>query len=242
MSKLPANSPLRETNLFAPVKNFLEELGYAVQGEIGDCDVVALRREEILAVELKLRLNIDLLIQASRRLSITPNVYIALPIEVAGSRRRKWADCKRILRLLGFGVLLVNLSPSSQPVQVLFDPAPWRPRPDARKRSRLLEEFKQRRDRLTQGGVAGKRIMTVYREQAVLILLILQRLENASPAQIRRLCSVEKTARILRDNHYGWFEKISRGLYTSSAYGKEVVADYAHYEQIFEDVLAATQP
>lgn len=32
-----------ETTLYPPVKRFLEELGYAVKGEIGRCDLVGLR-------------------------------------------------------------------------------------------------------------------------------------------------------------------------------------------------------
>lgn len=34
---------MNETSLYAPVKRFLESLDFAVKGEIGGCDIVALR-------------------------------------------------------------------------------------------------------------------------------------------------------------------------------------------------------
>ncbi|MFK8016451.1 MAG: hypothetical protein AB8G17_13545, partial [Gammaproteobacteria bacterium] len=43
-----------ETDLYAPVKTLLEQQGYTVKGEIGKCDVVAVRGEEPpVIVELK---------------------------------------------------------------------------------------------------------------------------------------------------------------------------------------------
>ena len=43
-----------ETELYAPVKAFLEAQGYEVKAEIKGCDVVAIRGEEApLIVELK---------------------------------------------------------------------------------------------------------------------------------------------------------------------------------------------
>ena len=37
---------MNETSLYAPVKRFLESLGFVVKGEIGGCDIVALREAE----------------------------------------------------------------------------------------------------------------------------------------------------------------------------------------------------
>jgi hypothetical protein len=39
-------SSARETSLYAPVKRFLERLGFEVKGEICGCDLVALRGDE----------------------------------------------------------------------------------------------------------------------------------------------------------------------------------------------------
>lgn len=49
---------MKETDLYPPVKRYLEGPGYTVKGEVDDCDVVAVRRgEEPVVVELKLTLN-----------------------------------------------------------------------------------------------------------------------------------------------------------------------------------------
>jgi hypothetical protein len=54
-----------ETSLYLPIKIFLESL-YAVKGEVGGCDVLAVREGEppVLVVrELKLRFNLELVLQ-----------------------------------------------------------------------------------------------------------------------------------------------------------------------------------
>ena len=35
--------PLRESDLYGPVRDYLENLGYQVKGEVKDCDIAALR-------------------------------------------------------------------------------------------------------------------------------------------------------------------------------------------------------
>ena len=56
---------MAETDLYRPVKQFLEAQGYVVKGEIGQCDVVAVRGDEgPVVVELKERLSLSLILQA----------------------------------------------------------------------------------------------------------------------------------------------------------------------------------
>ena len=63
--------PLRETDLYPPVKAWLEELGYTVRGEAAGLDVAAVIEhdtgEELIAVELKKGLSMKLLAQAVER-------------------------------------------------------------------------------------------------------------------------------------------------------------------------------
>jgi len=57
-------SRLRETDLYPPVKAFLEGQGYDVKGEVSDCDVVGVRDEdELVVVELKTAFNLPLILQ-----------------------------------------------------------------------------------------------------------------------------------------------------------------------------------
>ena len=49
-----AKPRIRESDLYPPLKRFLEAQGYAVKGEVNDCDAVAVRGgEEPVVVELK---------------------------------------------------------------------------------------------------------------------------------------------------------------------------------------------
>jgi len=59
-----------ETALYLPVKRFLEGLGFAVKGEIGGCDIVALKEGEpplVVIGEMKLSFNLELVLQAVDR-------------------------------------------------------------------------------------------------------------------------------------------------------------------------------
>jgi hypothetical protein len=57
-----------ETSLYRPVKIFLEGLGFVVKGEVRDCDLVALKGDNLPVVvicELKLTFNLELILQGS---------------------------------------------------------------------------------------------------------------------------------------------------------------------------------
>ena len=69
----------RESDLYPPVKAFLEAQGYEVKGEIGGCDAVGTRADEPpVIVELKLQFNLALVLQGVDRLSLTDRVYLAV--------------------------------------------------------------------------------------------------------------------------------------------------------------------
>ena len=71
---------MKESDLYLPLKRFLESQEYEVKGEVQDCDVLAICGKEIpVVVELKLSLNLDVVLQAVERLSLTPKVYIGIP-------------------------------------------------------------------------------------------------------------------------------------------------------------------
>ena len=68
---------MKEIDLYNPVKLFLERQGYEVKGEIGECDIMAVRgTEHPVVVELKLAFSLDVILQAVNRLSISSVVYI----------------------------------------------------------------------------------------------------------------------------------------------------------------------
>ena len=98
---------MKESDLYLPIKQYLETQGYEVKGEVRGCDVVAIRGEESpVVVELKLSLNLNLILQAVDRISLTPKVYIAVPKNTPLLKTRKKAVLK-LLKMLGLGLIVV---------------------------------------------------------------------------------------------------------------------------------------
>src|SRR5258707_5648489 len=81
----------RETSLYAPVKRFLETLGFDVKGEVCGCDLVALRGEEppfVVVGELKLAFNLELVLQGIDRSAACDEVWLAVRTSCRGGRER----------------------------------------------------------------------------------------------------------------------------------------------------------
>ena len=133
-----------ETALYPTVKRFLEAAGFRVKGEIHGCDIVAVRDGEaarLAIVEMKRGFSLDLLLQAVDRLRLADETWLAVP----ASRRGRDRDVRvhRLCRLLGFGLMAVDTARNR--VEILAEPGPYRPRPDQRRRARLLNEHTKRR-------------------------------------------------------------------------------------------------
>jgi hypothetical protein len=209
-----------EVDLYAPIKQFLEAQGYQVKGEIGPCDVVAVRDGEgPVVVELKERLTLSLLLQAVDRLAVSDAVYVAFPIgngQTASWRTRR-KQVVSLLRRLGLGLLTVSARGRVVPV---LDPTPYRPRPHARRRQRLLKEFAERVGDPEVGGSVPRQRLTAYRQDA---LRCARELAAAGPLKVsvlRDRTGVARSGPILRDNHYGWFVRVALGHYALSPKGK----------------------
>ena len=204
-----------ETSLYIPVKRFLESMGYAVKGEIGGCDLVGLRDDDRVVVicEMKLRLNLELLLQGVDRTAACDEVWLA--VRSAGRRgRENDARAKKLCRLLGFGLL--GVSPVGR-VNILVECGPWRPRRDPRRRSRLVDEHRRRRGDPVRGGGCRTPIMTAYRQQALACAAALA----DAPGRPRELkAHVPDAPKILLDNFYGWFVRVERGIYALTDAGR----------------------
>jgi hypothetical protein len=218
-----------ETSLYLPVKGFLECLGFEAKGEICGCDIVALDKGTPAAVivgELKLSFTLDLLLQAVERSNACDEVWLAVRASRRGRGRESDPRIKRLCRLLGFGLLCVS---RTDHVAILVEPVPWRPRFDARRRSRLVDEYRRRRGDPAAGGSTRMPIMTAYRQQALACAVAL----SQAPARPRDLrASVPLAPAILQRNVYGWFTRLERGIYALSEAGtKALVIWQAHLPQ-----------
>jgi hypothetical protein len=224
-----------ETDLYPPVKRFLEGQGYAVKGEIRECDVVAVRGvEPPVIVELKAAFSLQLVLQGVDRQAVTDAVYLAFP----PPSRRQRADVLTLCRRLGLGVLLVT----GAHVEALVDPAPYQPRKAKKREAMLLKEFAHRVGDPAAGGAARGPRMTAYRQDALRCLETLAQTGSASPAAVKSLAGVARAPAILLADVYGWFRRIERGVYGLSPKGEAALGTYAPQLAILAQASSAIRP
>lgn len=206
-----------ETNLYLPVKRFLEGLGFEVKGEIGGCDIVALSRDAppiVVISELKLGFNLELVLQGVDRAAACDEVWLAVRAAANGRGREHDSRVRKLCRRLGFGLLVVHARGG---VEIVVSPAAPMPRRDQRRRSRLVEEHRKRQGDPTAGGGSRQPIMTAYRQQALACASVLAQ----GALRVRDLRQrVPDAPKILQGNVYGWFVREQRGIYTLTEAGR----------------------
>lgn len=214
---------MRETELYPLIKVLLEGQGYVVKSEIGAADVVALREGEApLVVELKTGFSLALFHQCIARQAVTDDVYLAVP-RLAGKRFAKsLKENIALARRLSLGVMTVRLSDGL--VEVHCDPGPYRPRKSRKRQTSLLREFAKRQGDPNAGGQTRQGLVTAYRQDATKIALYLYEAGASKGAEVARETGVENATRIMRDDHYGWFEKVTTGVYGLTLVGADAVA------------------
>jgi len=215
---------MKEADLYPPIKRFLESQDYEVKGEVHDCDVVAVRNgETVVVVELKLSLNLEVVLQAVERLSLTPLVYICIPNKSKLLTRRR-RQIFRLLRMLGLGLLVVNGERADSLVNVLVDPGAYTPRQSKQPRERLLGEFSKRVGDPNRGGKDKRTgIMTAYRQRVLAIARFLQREGPTKAAIVATALDEPKAREMMYRDVYGWFDRVSVGVYALSPRGKQEV-------------------
>ena len=217
---------MAESDLYKPVKVFLEKQGYEVKGEVRGCDVVAVKDGAMLVVELKQRFTLELILQGVERLALTDTVYLAVPQPTARSRGPNPWD-KRVVKLcrrVGLGLMTVS---ARGRVEVIADPAPYQPRKNKRKTARLLSEYARRVGDPNRGGITRTKIVTAYRQEALRMAQALSDGVPKRPRDLKAICEAPRAGSILRDNHYGWFERIEKGVYALTEDGRKGLRQFA---------------
>lgn len=213
------NNKLKESDLYLPIKGFLENLDYQVKGEINDCDIVATKDDKIIIIELKLSLNITLLLQAVDRLSLADTVYIAIP-KHSPIYKKQTSKIKKLIKRLGIGLIIVDIQKEQQYVEVINDPDDYVPRKNKRKQEALLKEFSNRIGDPQKGGSnCTKAVLTAYRQRCIRVAHYLSKLPSSKGFEIKNAINEPQATQFLRDNYYGWFENIDRGIYSISEKG-----------------------
>ncbi|WP_434053609.1 MAG: DUF2161 family putative PD-(D/E)XK-type phosphodiesterase [Roseibium sp.] len=213
-----------ETELYQPVKAYLTEQGYEVKAEVGAADIVACRGDEDpVIVELKTGFTLSLFHQAIARQSVTDAVYVAV---ARGSGRRFQSALKNNLKLarqLGLGVITVRLADGL--IEVHADPAPYVPRKSKPRKDRLLREFARRVGDPNTGGSTRVTLVTAYRQDALRCADHLSTNGPSRGADVAKATGVARATRMMADDHYGWFERVERGIYGLTPRGMQSLAE-----------------
>jgi hypothetical protein len=214
---------LLESDLYAPVKALLESQGYSVKGEVQGCDVVGVRgNEPPVLVELKRAFGIGLVLQGINRLAVSDTIYLAV-----GAWPKNMRDVKKLCRRLGFGLMIVV----GGRVDVVLDPGPYKPPKNKRRIGRLLGEHARRVGDPNLGGSSTRvPLMTAYRQQALRCASLLASNGPMKVAALKEKAEAPKAASILSADHYGWFERVERGIYGLTPKGRAGLAQHGWKE------------
>ena len=159
-----------EKDLFHPIKTYFESYGYTCDGEVRDIDLYMEKDGQSIAVELKQTLDFKSVQQAALRQKLTDFVYIGIfmPKDL---HSRSFQDKLYILKRLGIGLIVV--SKRSKSIEIVSEPvvselSTYQSRNKGKKKA-LSEEFQKRRTKSNTGGVHGTKLITSYREDALLV-------------------------------------------------------------------------
>lgn len=243
MEKKTSSKP-RETDLYQPVADFLAQKGFHVRSEVRGCDVTAVREDTLVVVELKLRFNLKLLMQAVNRLTLTDYVYVAIPRPSLGDKNgvdsHFWRDMLQILKRLELGLLVVALDSPVQTVEPVLHPMRYTVRKSHVNRLKVIQEIDSRVGDFNTGGSSRTKITTAYREKSIQMACIMKQRGPTSTRELRLFGLTPRETMSLGKNFYGWFERVSTGVYQLSPQGlaaietpdaqfAEIVAYYLEY-------------
>lgn len=201
--------PLRERDLYGPVRDYLENLGYQVKGEVKGCDVAALRDGELIVVELKRGFTLELVYQALDRQRVADGVYVAVPLPKRGYMSPQVRDMQSLCRRLELGLIFVGFTSRGLPqIDVAVHPKEASaPRRDEKRRLAVIREHEARTGSVNTGGVSRKKILTAYKEQALLTARLLQENGPLRAEDVKKLGGPPNAGTILGRNVLGWFDR-----------------------------------
>ncbi len=212
-----------EVDLYRPVKDYFVKEGYEVYGEVNHCDIAAVKESELVIIELKLSLTIDLLIQATKRQRLTNQVYIAIPKPKYSLRSKKWKDSSNLVRRLELGLIFVTFQGDDIHIEVVHEPANFDRKKSMqrskKKRESLFSEIEGRTGDYNTGGSSQTKIVSAYKENCIHIACCLLNNGPLTPKILRGMGTGEKTLSILSNNYDGWFDRVKRGTYTLNEKG-----------------------
>lgn len=224
---------MKESDLSKPITDYLIKNGYEVSCEVLDCDIIAKKDDEIIAIELKKNFNATLLIQATQRQKFADSVYVAIARPENFKRQINWKGMCHLLKRLEIGLLLISFIKSTPRVEIVFHPAQQMVRKNTKKRKAVLKELENRSGNYNEGGINRKKIITAYRESNIFIACCMEKYGELSIKKLKGFGTGDKTGNILRNDFYGWFEKVERGVYKLNNKGFDALKVYNNIAKIY---------
>nr|WP_294680679.1 DUF2161 domain-containing phosphodiesterase [uncultured Anaerotignum sp.] len=232
----------KETDLYEPIRAFLETEGYQVQAEVKHCDIAAQKDGTLVVVELKKAFGLKLVYQALERQSLTDEVYVAIPRPQRSAKEKAWRDMLRLLKRLELGLLTVALDSPLKAVDVVLTPSDSMIRKNKRKKEQLQAELDGRQLAENIGGMTRRKIITAYREKSIRLACLLERAGKLSLAELREM-GLEELTPLLSRNYDKWFQRVEKGVYTLSENGREALSqeDYTRVVAFYREELSRSR-
>lgn len=230
-----------ERELYEPLRQHLENLGFDVRSEVRSCDLVAKKNDLIYIIEMKRHLSFDLLAQAVERQSYADAVYVSIPKPNNFKQDKIWKSKIKVLKQLNLGLLLISKNGSTYFVEEALIPESIKPkRQSSKKRTALEKEFSNRSLDLNIAGSTGVPLVTAYREAALFIAYLIAKNGPQSAASLKTNgAHPQKTTSILNSNYYGWFSKSKDRLYALTPEGENALNLYKPLADAFHALEAA---
>lgn len=224
----------KETDLHVPVKQWLQAQGCEVKTEVKAIDMVGLYNEDfIIAIELKLKLNLEVINQAVERQGIADLTYIAVVHDFKSVETKRFKMTLLTLKRLNIGLLLVNFR-STEPIviEVLkpehFDFERSR-RQKKGKKELLIAEFNKRHGDFNKAGSHKTKLMTGYKEQCLLVAHYMYTLGHDKAKAFEKYgLAPKKVSNIFTQNYYNWFIRRDKGIYGLTDDGLSALIEFSH--------------
>ena len=233
---------MNEFELFMPIQKLFTENGYKVNAEVRDCDITAVRNDELVIIEMKKNLSVILLSQGLERQKTGADVYIAIPKPKKYSPK-KFRDTLYVLKKLELGLIFVNLKGEHSFAEIVLTPQEFKPVGKRySERKKIIKEINGRSIDNNIGGVTGKKIATAFTEKCIHIACVLEKYGPLSPAGVRRFGTDEQTSGILYRNTYGWFDRPEKGIYDVNDKFKAEIRSYPQLYEYYSCAVSSNSP
>lgn len=223
---------MRETDMYGAIKEYFERSGYLVRSEVRSIDVVAVKGELLVGIEMKRGLTMDLLVQGTLRQRTCDLVYLAVPKPKRIVKDMGMKNLLYLLKRLELGLLYVDMEKNAviEIQEPLFYDLNKGRRSSLKERMRILKETGRRSLDGNQGGSTGKKLLTAYREDSLRAVALMKLNDVISPKILK---SKGLNATLLNKNYYNWFIKVDHGKYALNV----MQDDIKEYEKLIANFM-----